>query len=103
MRRPRNDREVQEAYERHQREFNAMIDEATHHIRLQKFSLKPGEFLVFTCDLLLDKDQIIALRNRLKAIFPSGVPFMLLTGGVNVFRSDEMMTAEGSEMMTGGK
>jgi hypothetical protein len=98
-----HDRDFQEAIERHQREFNAMIDEATHHIGMQKLSLEPGEFLVFTCDMILDKEQTQAVRSRLKAALPSGVPFLFLSGGVDVFRSNAaMMTADGTEMMTGG-
>jgi len=79
-----------------------MIDEATHHIGMQKLSLEPGEFLVFTCDTLLDKDQSLAVRDRLKAALPSGVPFIFVTGGVDVFRSYAAMTiADGSEMAIG--
>jgi hypothetical protein len=71
-------------------------------IRVQRLSsLQPGEFLIFTCELMLDKDQVMMLQRRIKESLPSGVAFMFVTKGLDVFRSTEIVAADGSKMQFG--
>jgi hypothetical protein len=83
---------------RRDREFLDHLD----RIRVQRLSsLQPGEFLIFTCELMLDKDQVMMLQSRIKESLPSGVAFMFVTAGLDVFRSTEIVTADGSKMIFG--
>jgi hypothetical protein len=75
--------------------FLRIIEETPFH--LKKMDLKPGDLVVFETELVLDRDQVKAIKARLdEALKPLGASSIVVTCGatLRLVESDEPAAME---------
>jgi len=53
-------------------------------LRFAKLDFTPGDVLIFKTDVMLTKEQMTQLRDRINEQVPVGIKWMLVTSGIGI-------------------